>query len=335
MTTTTTTGSPGNSGMPEPQPFTEHVAELLVQSREQVADDVVALTLVHPDGEQLPPWTPGAHVDLLLTDDLLRQYSLCGSPEDRSRWRVAVLREPAGRGGSAHVHDAVPAGARVRVRGPRNHFPLLEAPSYVFVGGGVGITPLLAMVAHAQARGADWSLLYGGRRRSSMAFVDELSAHGERLRTWPEDEKGLLPLVEVLGTPRPGTLVYACGPEGLLQAVEQHCATWPSGSLHLERFAPKPLADTGPATTFEVVCERSGQTLQVPPDRSILEVAEQAGIHVLSSCQEGVCGTCETAVVEGVPDHRDSLLSQEERDANDYMMICVSRCAGDRLVLDL
>lgn len=332
---TTSTTSTTTVGMTEPQPFTEHVAELLVEARDQVADDVVALTLVHPEGEQLPAWEPGAHVDLLLGDDLVRQYSLCGSPDDRTRWRVAVLREPVGRGGSAHVHDALPAGSRVRVRGPRNHFPLLDAPSYLFVGGGVGITPLLTMAGQAQARGADWSLLYGGRRRSSMAFVDELSAYGERLRTWPEDENGLLPLAEVLGTPRPGTLVYACGPEGLLQAVEQQCAAWPPGSLHLERFAPKPVADAGPATGIEVVCQSSGKTLQVPPDRSILEVAEEAGIHVLSSCQEGVCGTCETAVLEGVPDHRDSLLTQEEQDAGDFMMICVSRCKGDRLVLDL
>lgn len=331
MTTTVTAGGTTGAHVLTPEP----VADLLVQTREQVADDVVALTLVHPDGGQLPAWEPGAHVDLVLGDDLVRQYSLCGSPEDRDRWRVAVLREPAGRGGSAHVHDALRAGDRVRVRGPRNHFPLLEAPSYLFIGGGVGITPLLTMAARAQARGANWSLLYGGRRRTSMAFVSELGAYGERLRVWPEDEKGLLPLAEALGTPRPGTLVYACGPQGLLQAVEQHCAAWPPGSLHLERFAPKPMALEGPAASIEVVCERSGLTLQVPPDRSILEVAQKAGIQALSSCQEGVCGTCETAVIEGVPDHRDSLLSQEEQDAGDFMMICVSRCKGDRLVLDL
>lgn len=330
--TTTSTAPVGNA---EPQPYTDHEAELVVETREQVADDVVALTLVHPDGEQLPPWTPGAHIDLLLSDTLVRQYSLCGSPADPLRWRVAVLREPAGRGGSAHVHDALHAGDRVRARGPRNHFPLLAAPSYLFVGGGVGITPLLAMVGQAQARAVDWSLLYGGRRRSSMAFVDELAVHGERLRTWPEDEKGLLPLAEVLGTPRPGTMVYACGPEGLLQAVEQQCAAWPPGSLHVERFAPRPMTSAPAATTFEVVCQRSGVTLQVPADRSILEMAEEAGINALSSCQEGVCGTCETAVLEGVPDHRDSLLSPEEQDANDFMMICVSRCQGSRLVLDL
>jgi ferredoxin-NADP reductase len=225
-------------------------------------------------------------------------------------------------------------GARLPVRGPRNHFPLVAAERYVFVAGGIGITPLLPMVAEAEQSGADWELFYGGRRRGSMAFLDELSAYGDRVVLRPEDEYGLLDLATIL-QPRPGTAVYACGPEALLQAVEQHCAAWPPGSLHVERFAAKPVDEGAEATTFEVVCQRSGITVTVPADRSILEVVQEAGVNALSSCLEGVCGTCETPVVEGTPDHRDSLLSEEEKAAGDYMMICVSRSKSPQLVLDL
>jgi ferredoxin-NADP reductase len=225
-------------------------------------------------------------------------------------------------------------GSRLPVRGPRNHFPLVAAERYVFVAGGIGITPLLPMVAHAEQAGAEWQLFYGGRRRGSMAFLDELAGYGDRVVLRPEDEYGLLDLPTILA-PRPDTAVYACGPEALLQAVEQQCAAWPPGSLHVERFAAKPVDEGAEASSFEVVCQRSGITVTVPADRSILEVVQEEGVSALSSCLEGVCGTCETAVVEGVPDHRDSLLSEEEREAGDYMMICVSRSASPRLVLDL
>jgi ferredoxin-NADP reductase len=315
--------------------YTEHLSELVVVDRTDVAQDVVSVTLAAPDDRELPAWTPGAHVDLLLAPDLVRQYSLCGAPADRTRWRIGVLRDERGRGGSRHVHDTLRQGSRVQVRGPRNHFPLAASPSYVFVAGGIGITPLLPMVAQAQAVGADWRLHYGGRRRASMAFVDELAAYDGRVELWPEDERGMLDLDGILGQPLPGTLVYTCGPEGLLQAVESRCAAWPSGSLHVERFAAKPVDDAAAATSFEVVCQRSGITVTVPEDTSVLDAVSAAGVSVLSSCLEGVCGTCETAVVEGVPDHRDSLLTDDEKAAGDYMMICVSRCTGPRLVLDL
>jgi ferredoxin-NADP reductase len=232
------------------------------------------------------------------------------------------------------VHELLEPGTRLPVRGPRNHFPLAAAERYVFVAGGIGITPILPMVAEADAGGADWTLFYGGRRRSSMAFLDELAAYGDRVALRPEDEFGLLDLAAILA-PRSDTAVYACGPERMLQAVEEHCAAWPAGSLHVERFAAKPVDEGAVATGFEVVCQRSGITVTVPPDRSILEVVQEAGVNALSSCLEGVCGTCETAVVEGSPDHRDSLLSEEEKAAGDFMMICVSRSSSPRLVLDL
>ncbi|MFD9193448.1 PDR/VanB family oxidoreductase [Streptomyces phaeochromogenes] len=314
--------------------MTSYEAELVVERRDLAAEGVLALTLRHPLGEELPAWEPGAHIDVVLGPDLERQYSLCGDPADRHSWRVAVLREPDGRGGSAHVHGQLEAGGKVRVRGPRNHFALQPSPRYRFVAGGIGITPILPMLAEAEAAGAEWTLLYGGRTRNSMAFAEELSLYGDKVRVAPQDESGLLDLAAELGTPQSDTLVYCCGPGPLLDAVEERCAEWPKGSLHVERFQPK-VQETGADTEFEVVLERSGHTLTVPANVSVLDTVRSAGVEVLFSCTEGTCGTCETDVLEGTPDHRDSVLTDEEREAGETMLICVSRCRGKRLVLDL
>ena len=309
---------------------------LRVDVRTTGAEGVVVLDLCDPAGEDLPAWAPGAHVDLRLPDGLTRQYSLCGDPADRSRWRIAVLREPESRGGSAHVHDALVEGAVVQVRGPRNHFPLVPAPRYLFVAGGIGITPILPMIDAADAAGAEWELHYGGRSRRSMAFLQSLEeATGQRVILHPQDEVGLIDLESLLGTPRPGTLVYCCGPEPLLVAVEQRCAAWPEGSLHVERFAPKDVGEPVLTGAFEVELALSGLSLTVPPEKSVLQVVEEAGIDVLSSCTEGTCGTCETTVLSGEVDHRDSLLTPAEQAANDTMFICVSRAACPKLVLEL
>jgi ferredoxin-NADP reductase len=314
----------------------EHEADLVVQEAETVADGVVALTLADPNGAELPPWTPGAHIDFVLTDDLVRQYSLCSSPSKPAVWRVGVLRDPNSRGGSEKVHIALTAGSIVRVRGPRNHFPLVASGRYLFVAGGIGITPMLPMIAEANAAGSDWRLLYGGRERASMAFLDELAQYGGRVTIVPQDEEGMLDLESVLGTPQPDTLVYCCGPEGLLLAVEKFCEKWPSGTLHIERFTAKPQEPTAEVdSSFELVLQRSGLTVQVPPDKSVLTVIREAGVSVLASCLEGICGTCETEVIDGEVDHRDSVLNEEERASNEYMMVCVSRCRSPRLTLDL
>jgi len=315
----------------------EHEGDLVVESADVVATDVVALTLVDPDGGALPPWTPGAHVDLILGEDLVRQYSLCGDPSDSRSIRLGVLKAPDSRGGSEYVHERLGKGATVRVRGPRNHFPLVGSARYVFIAGGIGITPLLPMIAEAEAGGADWHLHYGGRSRASMAFTDEVAAYGDKVTLVPQDEVGMLDLATVLGEPRQDTLVYCCGPEGLLAAVEDRCAAhWPEGTLHLERFAAKATeAPDGGERSFELVLASSGLTLTVPPDRSVFDVIQDAGVSVLGSCHEGICGTCEQAVLDGVVDHRDSVLSASEREANDAMMVCVSRCLSDRLTLDL
>jgi ferredoxin-NADP reductase len=306
----------------------EFEADLVVREVEPAAEGVVALSLA---GEDLPDWTPGAHIDLILGDGLVRQYSLCGRTSDPGCWRIAVLETPDSRGGSRAVHRLA-AGATVRVRGPRNHFPVVASRRYLFLAGGIGITPLLPMINEVSAAGADWELYYGGRTLESMAFTDELAAFGDRVHLVPEDTHGRLGLNGILGTPRPDTLVYACGPEGMVAAVERHCVSWPPGSLHLERFTAD-VDKTG--EPFEVVLERSGRTLVVGPGRSIFETVRAAGVSVLGSCLEGICGTCETEVLDGEVDHRDSVLDEDERAANEVMMICVSRCRGSRLTLAL
>ncbi|ADI13124.1 iron-sulfur oxidoreductase subunit beta [Streptomyces bingchenggensis BCW-1] len=309
---------------------------LVVAERVESADDVASLILRHPGGELLPEWQPGAHIDLLLDDGLVRHYSLCGDPDDRSSWRIGVLRVPDSRGGSAYVHGKLHPGTPVRVRGPRNNFALQRADRYLFVAGGIGITPLLPMIAAAETAGAEWRLLYGGRTRSSMAFLDELAAYGEAVTVHPQDQHGLLDLDGYLGEPDTGTLVYCCGPEPLLAAAEERCGAWPEGALRVERFQAKEQEETAAgARAFEVVLSRSGHTLHVPPGKTVLEAVQEAGVSVPYSCAEGICGTCETEVLTGEPDHRDSVLSAEERESGETMMICVSRSRGPQLVLDL
>ena len=314
----------------------EHRLELMVKQMTWESDGVLSLALVDPEGKALPEWTPGAHVDLNLRNSLVRQYSLCGDPADPTRYRVAVLREQAALGGSEFVHEGLRPGHRLLVVGPRNNFEFLPARRYVFLAGGIGITPMLAMICAAEATGADWQLFYGGRRRASMAFLDELARYGDRVHVLPEDETGRLDLHTVLPGHEPGLLVYCCGPEGLLAAVEEHTADWPAGTLQVERFKAKsrPEPDGG-ERPLELVCQRSGTTVAVPADCSLLDALEAAGISVPSSCRDGICGTCETKVLEGVPDHRDSLLSAAEQAAGKSMMVCVSRAQSDRLVLDL
>lgn len=308
---------------------------LRVTAKVTASDGVVVLTLVHPDGARLPDWAPGAHVDVVLPGGLTRQYSLCGSRFDPFSYRVGVLREPAGRGGSAFVHNELQVGDPVGVGGPRNNFPLVPARRYLFIAGGIGITPLLPMIHQADLLGAEWDLVYGGRRRASMAFLDELGGYGGRVHVVPEDEQGLLDLPAWLDTPRHGVRVYCCGPGPLLDAVTAACAQWPAHSLHTERFVakeqPAPVRDSA----FEVALLRSGASVTVPPGRTVLDAVRDVGVDVLSSCQQGTCGTCETDVVDGIPDHRDSILTDAERACGDRMFICVSRSCSDRLVLDL
>ncbi|WP_432825499.1 PDR/VanB family oxidoreductase [Dactylosporangium sp. CA-092794] len=311
--------------------------ETVLLRKELVADQVVLLTLATPDASQLPAWQAGAHIDLHLGDPaVVRQYSLCSSPADRTTYQVAVLREPQSRGGSAFVHDSLAVGDKVLVGGPRNNFDLVDARRYIFIAGGIGITPMIPMIEATNRAGADWTLLYGGRTAASMAFTEQLAAiDAQRIHVRPRDECGLLDLAGLLAQPETGTAVYCCGPEPLLKAAEEACGVWPAGSLHAERFAPLARGNDGTDSGFEVEFAQTGITLVVPPEESIIDVAEEAGIPVVYSCQEGTCGSCEVAVIDGQPDHRDSILTEAERAAGKTMMICVSRAKTPRLILDL
>ena len=323
----TSKAQPGEAG--------QHV--LRVQQKTWEADGITSVTLVDPSGNPLPTWRPGAHVALHLPNGLVREYSLCSDPEDSTRWTVAVLRTPDSRGGSTCVHDQLPVGAHIAVDGPRNAFHLEEATNHFLIAGGIGITPIITMVRELHARGADWSLLYTGRSRRTMAFLTEVEKlPRERVHVHVDEENGSYPdVTAILGSHDPRTLVYCCGPTPLMDAVADGMKD--PGQLRLERFkAPERESSAGDTDeAFEVVLSSTGERIPVGPDESVLHALEAAGVPVDSSCTEGICGTCETKVISGEVDHRDFLLTPEEHQAAGTMMICVSRCRGRELVLDL
>lgn len=312
--------------------------EVVVVDRTAGADRVALFELGPvPGGAPLPAWTAGSHIDLVLPDDEVRQYSLSGDPAPgaSATWRIGVLREDDGRGGSAWVHDALRVGDTVRVAGPRNHFEFepRHGTSYVLVAGGIGITPIAAMAAAAARAGVEYRIEYAGRSRSHMALLDELAAaHGDRLRVHASDEGDRLDLDGLFADMPPFTTTFCCGPERLVDAIETASR---GRQLVVERFAPKEVGAPVLDEPFEVELAATGVTVTVPPDRTVLEVAEEAGALVLSSCREGTCGTCETTVLSGSVDHRDSILTPDEQEHGDVMYVCVSRSACPRLVLDL
>ncbi|MCJ1677660.1 PDR/VanB family oxidoreductase [Streptomyces sp. APSN-46.1] len=310
-----------------------------IVSRTEPAEGVVRLVLESPD---LPAWTPGAHVDVVLPSGLVRQYSLCGDPGAAGRYTIAIRLVEDGRGGSREAHARLVEGAELELRPPRNRFALAPATSYVFVAGGIGITPILPMLRAATTAGADWTLLYGGRSRASMPFLPELAAYGDRVTILPEDETGLPDLAPLTGA-RPGTPVYCCGPEPLMAAV---LAAAPDPSVvHLERFTPAPGTGagtgtgagagtgTGAANPFTVTLRRTGRTIEVGADETTLAAVRRELPNTPYSCQQGFCGTCQHRVLAGEVDHRDQLLTDAERE--DSMLLCVSRASSDHLVLDL
>lgn len=307
------------------------VLELEVVALRRESDCVLSVELADPERRLLPAWEPGAHIDLGLPGHL-RQYSLIGDPAHRRCYRIAVLREPESSGGSRYVHEALRPGELVEVGGPRNHFPLVEADRYVLIAGGVGITPLLPVIDRLAAEDRDWRLHYGGRSRRSMAFLPQLAGHGTQVELRPFDEFGHLDLAAVLGDPTGGVAVYCCGPEPLIAAAEQRCADWPAGTLHVERFAARPRDDEADLRAFELVLGQSDRRLTVPADRSALDVLHEAGVAVPNACRDGICGSCETRVLGGEPDHRDSLT---EPDHTDVVLPCVSRARTPELILDL
>ncbi|MFP7761060.1 PDR/VanB family oxidoreductase [Marisediminicola sp. LYQ85] len=321
--------------------FSDVERDCVVEATTTVANDIVAIDLVAVNGRDLPAWTPGSHIDVLLpTSDgpIVRQYSLCGDVADRARYRVAVLRETDGRGGSAVIHDALTVGTPVRIRGPRNHFAFESKPGsrVAFLAGGIGVTPFVSMAAAAEASGVDFTLDFAGRSRSTMAFADDFTAaYGDRVRVHARDEGARLDLAAFIASLDADTVLYCCGPTRLIEAVESACAEWPTSRLHIEHFEAKEFGEPVWQEPFEVELALSGMTLEVPLDRTILEVVEEQGVLVVSSCRVGTCGTCETPVLDGEIEHRDSVLTPDEQDGQDTMMICVSRAACPRLVLDL
>jgi ferredoxin-NADP reductase len=293
--------------------------DVVVVGRTLAASSVVLLDLAPANEIPLSPWQPGAHIDVTVPTGE-RQYSLM--PAEPGRWRIGVLREPDGRGGSLWLHDSVAVGDTLHVTGPSNHFAFrpVAGKRYVFLAAGIGITPIASMVLAASAAGVEYEFHYSGRTRGAMLPFDgilHISDEGSRLD---------------LATLPPDVEIYCCGPAHFIEAVEAAAGT---RRLHVERFEAKALAEPVWDGPFEVELELSGETLTVPPDRSILEVVEEAGIFVLSSCREGTCGTCETAVIDGEVDHRDSILTPGEQASNTMMYICVSRAACPRLVLEL
>ncbi|MFI5624000.1 PDR/VanB family oxidoreductase [Nocardioides sp. NPDC051685] len=313
----------------------EDTLVLEVADREALAPDIVSLTLRSPQGEELPAWTPGSHIDLILGNGLTRQYSLCGGLDDRKTWKVGILRDADSRGGSSYVHDELQVGDMIGVAGPRNHFPLEPSSRYVFVAGGIGVTPLIPMLEAAQRAAADWTLIYCARSREAMGYLPELQKRfGDHLIVNADDESGLFDLPGYFAEVQPDTMVYACGPTPFLDATTAATAGWPAGTVHFERFSPLEF-DDAVNVDFEVELAHSGKILPVPADRSILSVLREEGVRVLSSCTEGTCGTCEVAVLGGQIDHRDAVLSPEEQETGEMMMVCVSRCLGGRLTLDL
>jgi ferredoxin--NADP+ reductase/vanillate O-demethylase ferredoxin subunit len=308
-----------------------------VQAMRYEARGIVSLELQDPDGATLPEYGPGAHIDLHLGNGLVRSYSLCGAPEVRDRYTVGVLLDRNSRGGSRFVHEQLRVGATLTIGAPRNNFELDESAAHtVLVAGGIGVTPIVCMARRLAELGRSFTLLYCARTRAEAAFAESLSAYGDAVRFHFDDEAGAPPdLKAMLAGQDAQTHLYCCGPGPMLNAFEAACEAYGYPNVHIERFAADPSTEAVQEGEYVVQLSRTGSLVKVPSGKSLLDALLDAGVEVEHSCREGVCGSCETAVLEGCPDHRDSVLSNSERASNKTMMVCVSGCKGSRLVLDL
>jgi ferredoxin-NADP reductase len=323
-----------------PQAEHDRAILLTVVDRGVVArdQDVVTLTFADVGGAALPPWRPGAHLDIHLPSGRVRQYSLCGDPAHRHTYRIAVRRIPGGGGGSTEVHEALGVGSRVTTNGPRNAFPL-TVPGYGsptqrlrFVAAGIGITPVLPMMRYVERLGIQWSMIYAGRSRDSLPFLDEVAEFGDRVEIRTDDVHGVPTAAELLGDCPDGTAVYACGPAPMLTAIRARLAGRGDVELHFERFAAPPVID---GEQFSVRVASTGVTVQVGAEETLLSALQRADIWPPYSCRQGFCGTCRTRVLDGGVEHRDALLTEPER-ADGMMLVCISRAAkGQQLTLDL
>lgn len=308
---------------------------VVVDSVPLVAARVRLLTLRPTDAPELPSWELGAHIAIDLPNGLRRQYSLCGDPADRTQYQIAVLLSRESRGGSSSVHSDVDAGCHLDVHGPVNGFPFHEARSYFFLAGGIGITPLRQMIAEADRVGAPWRLVYAGRRLADMAFAEELTTRYPDNVTLVPSARGRVDAQRLMAEMDLDTVVYACGPGRLLDDVNRAARKRPELMVRTERFFADAPGAHSPRTAFDVELVRSGKRIRVSPDCSALQAIEAAGIQVPSVCRAGTCGTCETEVLAGRPDHRDMVLSEAERESGEVMMVCVSRSLDPTLALNL
>jgi ferredoxin-NADP reductase len=311
--------------------------DVVIAARHAVATDIVALELRATDGTLLPAYQAGAHVDVQVASGVIRQYSLTGDPEDQSCYRLGVLLDPKSRGGSSGVHARFVTGAKIRIGRPRNHFPLQDGAAHsILFAGGIGITPMLSMAYALQAAGASWEMHYCGRAADRLAFVGELARFGGKVHlhidSGPKEQQ--LDINAVLSGPAPDRHLYVCGPNGFMDFVTQAAQAhgWTKPAIHLERFGAEVNTDGAP---FTVVAQRSGKTFDVQPGETIAQKLAENGVAVQVSCQSGVCGTCLTRVVEGMPDHRDLVQTDLEKACNARMTVCCSRSKTKILVLDI
>ncbi|WP_432697352.1 PDR/VanB family oxidoreductase [Marinobacterium sp. YM272] len=319
--------------------MTDELLSVVVRKRETQAEGIVALELVDPSGKALPAFEAGAHIDLHLGDEMIRQYSLCNDPADTSAYRVGILRDPNSRGGSVAVHEKLHEGTELQISAPRNLFPLSEtAERSILIGGGIGITPMIAMAYALHAAGKAFELHYCGRSRSTCAFVDDLaaSAFAGQVQFHFDDEQdgGRIDLDSAFDGADDNTHMYTCGPNGFMEWVMQSARDKGFAEDHIHKEFFQVEVETG-GEAFEVYAEISDVTVTVQPDESIAQALNRAGMKIKVSCEQGTCGTCLCDVNEGIPDHRDVFLTEEEKEDNDQMLICCSRAKTPRLVLDL
>lgn len=314
--------------------------EVKVASRVCEADGICSYELVRTDGQALPPFEAGAHIDVHLAGNLIRQYSLCNAPGETHRYQIGVLRDADSRGGSQAMHDHVDLGSVLQISAPKNHFPLVEAQRTVLLAGGIGVTPILAMAESLAAKGAAFEMHYCARSPEKAAFKERLATCGFAAQVQFHYDSGdagqKLDLATLLAKPEEGTHVYVCGPQGFIEYVMNTAKAqgWPAAQLHVEYFSAAAV-DTSGDGAFEVKLASSGQTFTIPAGKTVIKILEEQGVVIPYSCEEGVCGTCLTRVIEGVPDHRDMYLTEEEQAANDQFTPCCSRAKTPVLVLDL
>lgn len=305
------------------------------------AADICTFELVAVNGGPLPAFSAGSHVDVQLPGGLTRQYSLCNDPKETHRYLIGVLRDPASRGGSQAMHEQVEEGQLLQISAPKNHFPLAhDARRSLLLAGGIGVTPILCMAERLAITGADFEMHYSTRSRERTAFCQRIvsSAYAPKVQFHFDDGPTAqkLDIAALLAAPQSGVHLYVCGPKGFMDAVlnTARAQGWPESQLHYEFFAAE-VAKSESDASFEIKLASSGRIVTVPKDMTVIKALAEAGVEVMMSCEQGVCGTCLTRVLEGVPDHKDSYLTPEEQAANDQFLPCCSRSKTPLLVLDL